>query len=113
MRDLFIYFTGILAYNITASLVAFAVAFASRRKRYPIGWLRGAAVLILGWILGSGVVFVVHILSSLGGIEIEDTVPWETVIALGVLFPVMFLLLDISKPKTATTAPHETEQPNL
>lgn len=111
VENLFVAFLGVAAFNVAAGLGSFAVAFTTRRKRYPITWLRAGAVLVGGWILGSIIVFAVHILSALGGLIIEDKSPLDIIVSLGVLLPTMFLLLDYSKPR----APDRTnvqEQPN-
>ena len=104
MEGIFIYFLGVLAYNIAPSFIAFGVAFYMRRKRYPITWSRGGAVLIVGWLLGSIVVFLVRVVAIWGGIGVENTPGLETAITLFVLLPVMFLLLDASKPKSLPPA---------
>lgn len=111
MEHLFVAFLGVAAFNVAASLISFAVAFTTRRKRYPITWLRAGAVLVGGWALGSVIVFAVHVLSALGGLIIEDKAPLETIVSLGVLLPTMFLLLDFSKPKEPERA-NAQEQPN-
>lgn len=99
MEGFFIYFLGILAYNIAASLFAFGVAFSLRRKQYPITWLRGGAVLLVGWLLGSVIVFLVNAALRFAGIVIEKTAGLEIILVLCVLFPVMFQLLDATRPK--------------
>lgn len=106
MEGALIYFLGVVAYNIAASLISFAVAFSTRRKRYSITWLRGGLVLIGGWLLGSVIVFVVHSVAALGGFVITDKNPLETIVALSVLFPTMFLLLYVSRPKSTPQSPH-------
>ena len=111
MENLFVAFLGVAAFNVAASLVAFAVAFTTRRKRYPITWLRAGAVLVGGWALGSIIVFAVHVLSALAGLIIEDKAPLETILSLCVLLPTMFLLLDFSKPKEPDRI-NAQEQPN-
>jgi hypothetical protein len=113
VENLFVAFLGVVAFNIAASLVSFAVAFTTRRKTYPISWLRAGVVLISGWTLGSIIVFAVHVLSALGGLIIEDKAPLETIVSLCVLLPTMFLLLDFSRPKVPERASaQEQEQPS-
>jgi hypothetical protein len=105
MEGTLAYFLGVLAFNIPTSLVAFAVAFSAWYKRYPITWLRGGVVLIGGWILGSVMVFVVHSVAAPDGFVISDELPYpvnETILAFIVLFPTMFVLLDVSRPKSTT-----------
>lgn len=99
MEGFFTYFVGVLAYNVTASVVAFAVAFFSCHKRYAVSWLRGGTVLIAGWFLGSVLAILVHLVAALVGIDIENTAGLQMAVALSVLLPVMFLLLGASRPK--------------
>lgn len=97
MEGLFIYFVGILAYNISPSLIAFGVAFWYRRKRYSISLLRGASVLVAGWLIGSIFAFLVFEALSMINIAVEDTRELQLIITLCILFPVMFQLFDATK----------------
>jgi hypothetical protein len=99
MEGFFIYFLGILAYNLAPSIFVFGVAFALRLKRYPITWMRGGAVLLAGWLLGSVIVFLVNVASKSAGVDLKNTANLEILLVVCVLFPVMFLLLDVTKPK--------------
>lgn len=100
--SLMAWFLGVLAFNVTASVIAFAIAFGSRRKEYPIGWLRGGMVFIAGWLAGSVIVFLLHmIMYSVSGIVIPEmnSSSLEFILALGVLLPVMFLLFRVLRQK--------------
>jgi hypothetical protein len=98
MESYFLYFIGVLAYSVSVSLVSFGIAFFVRRKQYTITWLRSGVVLIVGWLLGSVILFLVQEAAKLSGIVVENT-PLEIVIVWIVFLPVMFRLLDASKPK--------------
>jgi hypothetical protein len=101
VENSFVAFLGVAAFNVAAALVSFAIAFTTRRKRYPITGLRAGSVLLGGWIMGSIIVFAVHILSALAGLIIEDRHSLEIIVSLGVLLPTMFLMLDYSKPRAS------------
>ena len=107
MENTFLYFFGVLAFNITASVVSFGVAYFSHRNRRAISWLRGIAVLLIGWVLGSAIVFLVHLLLAPFGIRVESTDILETAIAFIVLLPVMFFLYQLFS--RALTAPAHDE----
>lgn len=92
-------FLEVAAFNVAAAVISFAVAFTTRLKRYGITWLRAIAVLIGGWIVGSIIVLVVHVLSALGGLIIADRDPLEIIVSLCVLLATMFLLFDLTRPK--------------
>ncbi len=97
MEGLFIYFIGILAYNVSPSLIAFGVAFWYRRKRYSISLLRGASVFIAGWSIASIFAFLVLEALSMINLAVEGTGQLQLIITLCILFPVMFQLFDATK----------------
>ena len=113
LEGLYVAFIGVAAFNVTAAVVAFLSAFFSRRGRDPISWLRGGLVLLGGWLLGSMIVLVLQVIGARIGFIIHDNNPIETVVALCVLLPTMFFLLDLSRPKQMPVSPHEHKQPNL
>lgn len=67
-----IYFLGMLAFNIAPSLFSFWIVWTLRRKQYAITWLRGTAVLIFGWLLGSVITFTLLVAAQLTGIDIKQ-----------------------------------------
>jgi hypothetical protein len=95
MDGLMLYFFGVLAYNVATGLVAFIVAYSSYRKRLAISGPRGTVVLLGGWILGSVIVFLVHYLLAVFGIDAQKPDGLETVIALGVQVATMFVLFPL------------------
>ena len=95
MDGIVLYFAGVLGYNISTGLVAFVVAYSSYRKRRAISWQRGTIVLLGGWIVGSVIVFLVHVFLAIFGIDAQKPDGLETVIALGVQIATMFLLLPL------------------
>jgi hypothetical protein len=100
MQDIFIHFLGIVAFNSAYSVFTFLIAFYIRRKSRPISWVRGALVFFYGWVLGSWIIFLIHLASAYGGFEIENSGPIEAVIPLAVMLPTMFILLDFFKGKS-------------
>ena len=89
MNALATYFSITLLYNVGTAVITFAVVWASRRKKRQLTFLRGTAVLMLGWVIGSISVFIVHLLLSIGSIEVRDG-PLEGPISLLVVLLVMF-----------------------
>src|SRR6266487_2194327 len=61
-----------LAFNVPIAVITFAAVWASRRKKRELTFLRGTAVLLLGWVIGSILIFIVHLLFSISGIEVRD-----------------------------------------
>ena len=100
MENIIIYFLGIAAFNSAYSLFTFLVAFYIRGKSHQISWVRGALVLFYGWILGSWIIFLIHLASDFGGFEIENGSRLEAIIPLAVMLPTMFILLDFFKGKS-------------
>jgi len=88
------YFLGIVAFNLAFSLLTFLIAFYIRRKSHQISWVRGVLVFFYGWILGSWIIFLIHLASDFGGFEIENSGRLEAIISLAVMLPTMFILLD-------------------
>ena len=71
MEQLATYFAEFLGYNLATSFIAFAIIYFSRRNKRELTLLRGLAVLLSGWLIGSRLVFVVHFLFALGGTEVQ------------------------------------------
>lgn len=98
MENYLIYFLGILAFNFTPSLIAVWIAWTFRRKQYAITWSRGSVVLIVGWFLGSVIVFILQLAAQFLGIDIKKD-NLEIMLALLVLLPAMFQLFDFINKK--------------
>ena len=99
MEGIIKYFLGIVAFNTAFSLFAFLVAFYIRGKNRRLSWIRGALAFFCGWILGSWIIFLIHLASAYGGFEIENSGPIEAIVPLAVMLPTMFILLDFFKGK--------------
>lgn len=89
MNVLVTYFLSTLAFNAAISLITFAAVWASRRKKRELTFLRGTVVLLGGWVIGSILVFIVHLLLSIGGTEVRDG-PLEGPISLLVTILVVY-----------------------
>jgi len=89
MNVLATYFLNTLAFNVAISVIIFAAVWASRRKGRELTFLRGTAVLLIGWVIGSILVLIVHLLFSIGGTELRDG-PLEGPISILVVISVMY-----------------------
>ena len=101
MNVLTTYLINTLAFNVAISIIIFAAVWASGRKGRELTFLRGTAVLLIGWVIGSVLVLVVHFLLSIGGTEIRDG-PLEFPISMLVVILVMYGMYRwLSKKRTA------------
>lgn len=100
MNFLATYFVNTLAFNAAISVITFAAVLASGRKGSELTFLRGAAVLLIGWVIGSILVLIVHLLLSIGGTEVRDG-PLEGSISILVMISVMYAVYSwLSKKRT-------------
>lgn len=100
MENLPVYFLGQLAFNITAALVTFGIAYwLCRRKNVVVPWARALAALLLGWVAGSAIVFMLHVLLAMLGLNLEQP-PIGIIVSLSVMYGTMYLLLTWMRPKT-------------
>ncbi len=111
MNALATYFLNTLAFNVAMSVITFAAVWASRRKGRELTFLRGTAVLLIGWIIGSILVFIVHLLFSIGGqrsttmSSIPGDGPLEGPISILVLILVMYAIHGWLSKKRAVVVP--------
>lgn len=92
------YFLNTLAFNIAISVITFVAVWASKRKGSELTLLRGIAVLLFGWVIGSILVFILHFVFSIGGAEIRDG-PLEGPISILVVLSVMYTLFGFLSKK--------------
>ena len=71
MEPLIAYVVRFLGVNSGVALVMFAIIVYSRRKEREVTPFRGLAIFLIGWLAGSLLVFVLHILCALGGTKVE------------------------------------------
>ncbi len=62
----------LLGFNAVISVITFAAIWASRRKGRELTFLRGTAVLLISWVIGSTLVLIVRLLFYIGGTEVRD-----------------------------------------
>ncbi len=91
MNVLATYFLYTLAFNVAISVIAFAAIWASMRKGRELTFLRGTAVLLIGWVIGSILILIVHLLFSIGGTALRDG-PLESPISVLVVISVMYMV---------------------
>ena len=89
MDSLITYLLGLLAFNFVFALVMFAIIVYSRRKEREVTPLRGLAIFSIGWLAGSILVFVFHLLFALSGTEVQGG-PFETPVSIVVILSVMY-----------------------
>lgn len=100
MNVLATYFLNTLAFNAAIAVITFAAVWVSRRKGRELTLLRGTAVLLIGWVIGSILVLIVHLLLSIGGTEIRDG-PLEGSLSILVVISVMYAVYSwLSKKRT-------------
>ena len=104
MNVLATYFLNTLAFNVAISVITFAAVWASRRKRRELTFLRGTAVLLIGWVIGSILVLIVHLLFSIGGTEVQGG-PLETPISILVVISVMYAVFGLLSKKRTVVVP--------
>ena len=95
---------GILAFNVSISVITFAVVWASRRKERELTFLRGTAVLLIGWVIGSILILLFHLLFSIGGTEVRDG-PLESPISILLLISAMYAVFSWLSKKRTVVAP--------
>ncbi len=106
----FVWLFGAIAFNLAPSLLAFAIAYFSRRKRYEITWYRGCMALVGGCVLGTGVVTgVVGLVSMAAFTNGQGMEMVPVVLSLLVMVPVMQWLLDNSPPAGQRRPPDRAE----
>lgn len=98
MNFLATYFLNTLAFNVAISVIIFAAVWASKRKGRELTFLRGAAVLLIGWVIGSILVLIVHLLFSIGGTEVRDG-PLEAPISILVVISVVYAAYSLLSKK--------------
>ena len=98
------YFLGLLAFNFAVALVMFAIIVYSRRKARSVTPLKGLAVFSIGWVAGSFLVLVVHLLFALGGTEVGGG-PFETLVSIIVVLSVMHAAFGWLSEATVAGAP--------
>lgn len=89
MEPLITYFLGLLAFNFVFALAMFAIIVYSRRKEREVTPLRGLTIFSIGWLAGSLLVFVFHLLFALGGTEVQGG-SFETPMSIIVILSVMY-----------------------
>lgn len=89
MHTLPVYFVGLLAHNLIFAFVLFAIVVFSRRKDRVVTPLRGLFVFLMAWLGGSVAVFLVHLLFTLSGTQVEGG-QLETPIAILVILPIAY-----------------------
>jgi hypothetical protein len=72
MNDLANYFLITFGEIGGVSAITFPVVWVSRRKVNELTFLRGTSVFLIGWGISSILVFIVHLLFSICGIDIRD-----------------------------------------
>jgi len=104
MDNLPVYFFGLLAYNIAPALIAFVIMRRVRRRHTLLTLVRGLAVLLVGWFVGSVIVLILHVLFSLSGFNYRAG-SLEIIISLIVLCAVMYPLFGwfCKNPKAPTS----------
>ncbi len=104
MDGLLTYFIGVLAFNVAAALAAFGIVFWSRRRELVLTPLRGLAVLGVGWLGGSLIVVVFHVLFTHAGFNYREG-SLEFIVSLCVLSAVMYPLFSwlCAKPSVSQT----------
>jgi len=93
MGPLTTYFLGLLAFNFVFALVMFAIIVYTRRKEREVTPLRGLAIFSIGWLAGSLLVFVFHLLFALGGTQVQGG-PFETPASIVVILSVMYAVFE-------------------
>ena len=104
MNVLATYFFNTLAFNVAISVITFAVVWVSRWKGRELTFLRGMTVLLVGWVIGSILVFILHLLFSIGGTEVRDG-PLEAPISILVVISVMYAVFGWLSKKRTLIAP--------
>jgi hypothetical protein len=89
MEPLITYFLGLFAFNFVFALAMFAIIVYSRRKEREVTPLKGLAIFSIGWLAGSLLVFVFHLLFALGGTEVQGG-PFEAPVSMVVVLSVMY-----------------------
>ncbi len=104
MKALATYFLNTLAFNVAISVITFAAVWASRRKGRELTFLRGTAVLLIGWVISSILVLIVHLLFAIGGTEVQGG-QLETPISILVVISVMYAVFGwLSKKRTVVVS---------
>ena len=89
MEAMATYFGGLLAYNLFSAFLLSAIVVFSRRKERSVTPLRGLFVFLIAWLVGTALVFLVHLVFKLGGTRIEGG-QLETPIAILVILPIAY-----------------------
>ena len=89
MQPFITYVLRLLAYNCGVAFLMFAIIVYARRKEREVTSLRGLAIFLIGWLVGSLLVFVVHLLFSLGGTEVRGG-PLDSPVSFVIILSVMY-----------------------
>ena len=100
MNVLATYLLNTLAFNVAISIIIFAAVWASGRTRRELTFLRGTAVLLIGWVISSVLVLVVHFLLSILGTEVRDGALESPISVLVVIFVMYGAYRWLSKTRT-------------
>ncbi len=83
------YVAGLLGFNFSVALIMFAIIIFSLRKKRAVTALKGFAIFAIGWLGGTFVVFVFHVLFRLAG-TIVQAGQLEAPVSILVITPVMY-----------------------
>ncbi len=84
-----VYFVSLFAHNLPIALIIFAALIFSRRKTLSITALRAAYVFLIGWLGGSILVFLMHLILGMAGTQVGDD-PLDGLLAIIGILPIMY-----------------------
>lgn len=84
-----VYFVSLFAHNLPIALIIFGALVFSRRKTLSITALRALYVFLIGWLGGSVLVFLMHLILGMTGNQVGND-PLDGLLALIGILPLMY-----------------------